>query len=164
MNFGFGGLQKLHFFKFTNYQYFFTKISGSGKELFCEFHSFFFVHYDGLHLFYFTLIGSWITWFISSWENIKFYVKLNKFIKWQLFLLKMTTLFIQDTFNSQVDQCKPHENRRRLPCIIDTNTKPSLVPPKGIFFRNDQKKLKKIFDRSENFFLFTTCKKLNNFC
>ena len=94
LNLGFGGLQKYDFFKSTNYQYIFTKISGFGNELFCEYHSFFFVHYGGLYLSYFTLVGSWIRWFISIRENNNFYVKLSKFTKWQLFSLKMTTLFI----------------------------------------------------------------------
>ena len=30
--------------------------------------------------------------------------------------------------------CESSNNRRRLPSIIDTYTKPSLVPPKGIWF------------------------------
>ena len=56
------------------------------------------IYLGGLHVFQFTSVGSWIMWFISSWEENNCYVKLIKFTKCQLFSLKMTTLFIQDNF------------------------------------------------------------------
>ena len=52
----------------------------------------FFLFLDGLHVFYFTSVGSRITWFISSWEENNCYVKLSKFTKWQLFSFKMTLI------------------------------------------------------------------------
>ena len=51
-------------------------------------------------------IGSWITWFISSWEENNCYVKLSKFTKLQLFSLRMKTLFIKDNFDFWVSFCE----------------------------------------------------------
>ena len=42
----------------------------------------------GLHVFYFTSVDCWITWFISSWAENDCCVKLSKCTKWQLFLFK----------------------------------------------------------------------------
>ena len=41
----------------------------------------FFLFLDGLHVFYFTSVGSWITWFISSWEENNCYVTRSKFTR-----------------------------------------------------------------------------------
>ena len=40
LNFGFGGFKKCHFFKFTNSQYFFTKILGTNSWGLMQLHCF----------------------------------------------------------------------------------------------------------------------------
>ena len=43
---------------------------------------------------YFASLGSWITWFISSWEKNNCCVKMSKFTKWHSKLSWMNKVFI----------------------------------------------------------------------
>ena len=53
-------------------------------------------HLGGIHVFKFASVGSWITWFISNWDENDFYVKLSKFTN--SFSLKMRTKNLKSTF------------------------------------------------------------------
>ena len=83
LNLGFGGLQKYQFFKSTNYQYFFTKISGQVPNGFfwysCKFYQ---TYLSGLcrykFCFQFTLVPGWETLGVESGANCKLSISMTR--------------------------------------------------------------------------------------